>query len=57
MLRTLADREDARPVVLVYANGEWDRVAFREELGARPGTDVVHVLTNPPPGWSGETAS
>jgi ferredoxin-NADP reductase len=58
MLRTLADRQDPRPVVLVYANGDWDRVAFREELeqlGARPGTDVVHVLTNPPPGWSGET--
>src|SRR5918992_5877061 len=32
MLRTMADRHDVRPVVLVYANRDWDGVAFREEL-------------------------
>jgi predicted ferric reductase len=58
MLRTLADRQDVRPVVLVYANGEWDGVAFREELEAleaRLSLTVVHVLTSPPEGWTGET--
>ena len=58
MLRTLADRRDVRPVVLFYANGEWERVAFREELGQledRLSLVVVHVLTRPPADWQGET--
>lgn len=58
MLRTLADRRDVRPVVLVYANGEWDGVAFREELEElkdRLALTAVHVLTRPPDGWTGET--
>jgi predicted ferric reductase len=36
-LRTMADRNDARPVVQFYANGEWEGVAFREELEEPPG--------------------
>jgi predicted ferric reductase len=47
MLRTMADRRDVRPVVLVYANREWDGVAFREELEQlkdRLDLTVVHVL-------------
>ena len=32
MLRTMADREDVRPVVLVYANRDWDGVAFRDVI-------------------------
>jgi predicted ferric reductase len=28
MLRTMADRRDVRPVLLFYANREWDGVAF-----------------------------
>jgi ferredoxin-NADP reductase len=32
ILRTMADRGDVRPAVLVYANGDWEGVAFREEL-------------------------
>jgi predicted ferric reductase len=58
ILRTLADRGDARPVLLVFANGSWDEVPFREELAAlerRLDLTVVHVLTDPPEGWSGET--
>jgi predicted ferric reductase len=58
MLRTMADRRDPRPTVLFYANGTWERVAFREELGQlgdRSGVEVVHVLTDPPPDWAGET--
>jgi len=58
MLRTMADRHDVRPVVLFYANGTWDGVAFREELDQltdRLSLEVVHVLTQPPADWSGET--
>jgi predicted ferric reductase len=58
MLRTMADREDVRPVVLVYANREWEGVAFREaidELTQRLNLTVVHVLEHPPAGWTGET--
>jgi predicted ferric reductase len=57
-LRTMADRQDARPVVLVYANREWDDVAFREELELlkdRLSLSVVHVLEHPPENWTGET--
>jgi predicted ferric reductase len=58
MLRTLADRRDVRPVLLFYANGEWDGVAFREELETlrdRLDLTVVHILERPPDGWTGET--
>jgi predicted ferric reductase len=58
MLRTMADRGDVRPALLVYANVDWDGVAFREELErleGRMNLTVVHVLERPPEGWSGET--
>ena len=58
MLRTMADRNDVRPAVLVYANGEWEGVAFREELERLEGVidlRVVHVLERPPASWTGET--
>ena len=57
MVRTMADRRDVRPAVLFYANGEWDGVAFREELEVLKGEldlTVVHVLERPPEGWTGE---
>jgi predicted ferric reductase len=58
MLRTMADRHDVRPALLVYANRGWDGVAFREELEDlkdRLTLTVVHVLERPPDGWEGET--
>jgi predicted ferric reductase len=58
MLRTMADREDVRPAVLVYANRDWDGVAFRDEiegLERRLNLTVVHVLGRPPADWTGET--
>jgi predicted ferric reductase len=58
MLRTMADREDVRPTLLFYANGEWDGVAFRDELERlkeRLALTVVHVLERPPEDWAGET--
>lgn len=57
MLRTMAEREDLRPAILVYANGEWDSVTFREqldELTRALSLRVVHVLERPPDGWTGE---
>jgi predicted ferric reductase len=58
MLRTMADRDDVRPVVLVYANRDWDGVAFRDEierLERRLSLTVVHVLERPPAAWTGES--
>jgi predicted ferric reductase len=57
MLRTLADRRDTRPVVLLYGSKDWDSITFREELEAlasRLELTVVHVLSAPPAGWTGE---
>jgi predicted ferric reductase len=58
MLHTLADREDARPMWLYYANPRWQDVAIREELDEladRVDLRVVHVLEQPPDGWTGAT--
>jgi len=57
MIRTLADRGDPRPVVLLYGSKDWDSITFREELKAleaRLDLRVVHVLPDPPDGWTGE---
>ena len=47
MLRTLADRGDRRSLLLLYGNGRWERMLFREELDAlaqRLNLRAVHVL-------------
>jgi len=57
MLRTLADRGDRRPHLLIHASSAWDRTPFREPLQAlqaRLALTVVHVLERPPEGWTGE---
>jgi predicted ferric reductase len=57
MISTLADQGDKRPVVLLYGSKSWDDITFREELEAlksRLNLTVVHVLENPPEGWTGE---
>jgi predicted ferric reductase len=57
MIRTLADRGDPRPVILLYGSKDWESITFREQLEAlkaRLNLTVVHVLADPPPGWSGE---
>jgi 3-phenylpropionate/trans-cinnamate dioxygenase ferredoxin reductase subunit len=57
-LRTLADRGDRRPLLLIYANNEWGGVTFREEIAElvpRLNLKVVHVLARPPAGWDGES--
>jgi predicted ferric reductase len=58
MLTTLVDRQDERPLLLIYANKTWEGTAFREELEAlqdRLNLTVVHVLREPPEDWPGET--
>jgi predicted ferric reductase len=57
MVRTLADRGDRRPVILLYGSRDWDSITFREELEAaeaRLDLKVVHVLAQPPEDWTGE---
>lgn len=56
MLRTLADRGDRRPALVVYGNRSWDDVLFREDielLRTRLHLNVVHVLQEPPADWTG----
>jgi len=57
ILRTAADRRDPRPFVLFYANRYVEDITFGEELEAlRAELDlkIVHVLSKPPDGWTGE---
>lgn len=56
MVRTLADRHDPRPLLLVRAAGTPHELLFRHELGLlsqRLDLTVVEVVRNPPPGWTG----
>jgi predicted ferric reductase len=58
LLRTAADRGERRPLLLLYASMRWEHVTFREQLEPlqqRLDLSVVHVLTQPPPDWAGET--
>ena len=58
MMRTLADRGDTRPLILIYANNTWEDVTYREEieeLQKSLNLQVNHVLLTPPPDWQGET--
>ncbi len=57
ILRTMADREDCRPVLLFYGSKDWDSITFRDELAAlesRLNLRVVHVLEHPGADWQGE---
>lgn len=57
-LRTMADRGDPRPALLLYAEKGWDDVAYREELDElreRMELEVSYVLEEPPEGWEGES--
>jgi predicted ferric reductase len=57
IIRTLADRQDNRPVILLYGSKDWGSITFREELEAltaRLNLTILHVLANPPADWTGE---
>lgn len=58
MLRTLADRHEHQPLLLIYGNKCWQNVIFREELDTlqqRLNLRLVHVLQQPPGDWEGES--
>lgn len=58
MLVTLAEREDERPLLLIYANKTWEDITYREEIAALKeelDLTVIHVLKEPPEDWSGES--
>jgi predicted ferric reductase len=59
MLVTMKEREDVRPATLLYASQRWEDVIFREQLEelerTMPNLRVVHVLSEPPSVWAGET--
>lgn len=55
--RTMADRDDRRPVTLFYASRTEDDITFDAELdalAARMDLTLVHVISEPGPDWSGE---
>jgi len=58
VLRTAADRDERRPLLLLYGSRHWADVSFREELDdlerSLPNLRVVHVLSRPNVGCQGE---
>jgi ferredoxin-NADP reductase len=57
MLRTLADRGNDQPLLLIYGSKTWEDVIFREELEElklRLNLSIVHVISLPPEGRQGE---
>lgn len=57
MVRTIHDRGDSLPVLLVYANRSPEEAAYRDELERLAGgmdLEIVEVLDEPPPDWQGE---
>jgi predicted ferric reductase len=58
MLRTMADREDTRPILLFYCNREWETLAFSEEikeLESRLNLTTIYTIEKPPQKWDGES--
>ena len=58
VLRAAAERNDPRPLVLLYGSRRWADITFREELELLEHLvrrlRVVHVLSRAEPGWPGE---
>lgn len=58
MLHTLAQRDDRRPLLLIYGGRDLESLTLIEEieeLKDRLNLRVVYVLENPPDDWEGET--
>jgi predicted ferric reductase len=56
--RQLDAEGDPRPMVLLYGNRVAEQIVYEEELsrlGRRQGSQVIHVLSEPPSGWQGMT--
>lgn len=60
MIRYMHDIGDTRNVVLFYSNRKEGQIVFKEELssmeeGGHPGLKVIHIISSPGEGWTGET--
>ena len=58
ILRELQASGDERPATLLYANRIEEQIVYRDELAERaahPNTEILHILSEPPAGWSGRT--
>lgn len=58
MLRTMRDRGDTRPAMLLYGNPTADDIVFEDELHQLEqelNLTVVHVVEDPPDDWHGES--
>jgi ferredoxin-NADP reductase len=58
MLATMADRGDSRPVVLFFGGNHAERLTLHDEvlaLRSRINLEVIMILMDPPPDWTGET--
>ncbi len=58
MLRSLADRNDKRPLLFIYANNQWQDVIFREELESlknRLNIQLLHVIKYPHENYDGQS--
>ena len=56
ILRQLRLESDGRPTVLLYGNRVKEQIVYSDELDtlARDhGTTIIHVLSEPPEGWTG----
>lgn len=56
--RQLEAERDPRPVVLLYGNRVAEQIVYRSELerfAQTPGRKIIHVLSEPPPDWTGLT--
>jgi predicted ferric reductase len=57
MLRTMADRQDKRPILVLYGDKTLEQAAYfetLERLQERLDLTVVYVLETPPDDWDGE---
>lgn len=58
ILREMRATGDSRPSVLLYGNRHAGQIACPDELESftrNPGTEVVHILSEPDPAWDGLT--
>jgi predicted ferric reductase len=54
LLSMLRVKTDPRPVLLLYGNRHAEQILAAEDIAAS-GAEVVHVLQDPPAGWTGAT--
>ena len=58
IVRQLDEDDDPRPLILVYGNRSVEQIVYRDELNLlarKKNRDVMFVLSEPEPGWTGLT--